>query len=421
MALRDAARGAGAAERRENHDSPRLRAALGIALAQAAFAQPATRAGPSAWSSDLRRAAAPTVAHHRAEARRERRRAVVVENKAGAGGNVATDHVAKAAPDGYTILLGNVGSLAVAPYLVAALPYDPLRDLAPITMAVVFANVLVVDPALPIKDLADFVKFAKEKPGVISYGSSGIGGAGHLAGELLAQMAGINIVHVPYKGGGPAMQGMLGGQIPAMFATPVSAGGQIRAGKVRAIVTTGAVRARLLPDIPTVASRATRLRSAELVRLPRSGRDAGADRRAAQPRARAGAERTRYPRAARPAGRRAAARHARRAAQVHGARARDLGPRGQGSEDRGELGSTRGASASSSRAPRRCGSHTTPSEAQWRLEPRSVSTTYAIARNEIYLLDDASYYVRYRRTLDDSLAHELVHYLQATYLKEDLA
>jgi tripartite-type tricarboxylate transporter receptor subunit TctC len=120
-------------------------------------------------------------------------------------------------------------------------------------MAVVFANVLVVDPKLPIANLADFVKLAKEKPGAISYGSSGIGGAGHLAGELLKQMAGIDIVHVPYKGGGPAMQGMLGGQVQAIFATPVSAGGQIRAGKVRAIVTTGAERARLLPDVPTVA------------------------------------------------------------------------------------------------------------------------------------------------------------------------
>ena len=178
---------------------------------------------------------------------------VVVDNKAGAGGNVATDHVAKAAPDGYTILLGNVGSLAVAPYLVAKLPYDPLRDLAPITMAVVFANVLVVDPALPIKDLADFVKLAKAKPGAISYGSSGIGGAGHLAGELLKQMAGIDIVHVPYKGGGPAMQGMLGGQVQAIFATPVSAGGQIKAGKIRAIATTGAARSVHLPDVPTVA------------------------------------------------------------------------------------------------------------------------------------------------------------------------
>lgn len=178
---------------------------------------------------------------------------VVVENKAGAGGNVATDHVAKAAPDGYTILLGNVGSLAVAPHLVAKLPYDPLRDLAPITMAVVFANVLVVDPALEVRDLADFVRLAKAKPGTISYGSSGIGGAGHLAGELLKQMAGIDIVHVPYKGGGPAMQGMLGGQVQAIFATPVSAGGQIRAGRVRAIATTGSARSTHLPEVPTVA------------------------------------------------------------------------------------------------------------------------------------------------------------------------
>jgi tripartite-type tricarboxylate transporter receptor subunit TctC len=113
--------------------------------------------------------------------------------------------------------------------------------------------VLVVDPALPIKDLADFVKVAKEKPGAISYGSSGIGGAGHLAGELLKQMAGIDIVHVPYKGGGPAMQGMLGGQVQAIFATPVSAGGQIKAGKIRAIATTGATRSIHLPDVPTVA------------------------------------------------------------------------------------------------------------------------------------------------------------------------
>jgi tripartite-type tricarboxylate transporter receptor subunit TctC len=178
---------------------------------------------------------------------------VVVENKAGAGGNVATDHVAKAAPDGYAILLGSVGSLAVAPHLISNLPYDPLRDLAPITMAVVFANVLVVDPALGIRDLDDFVKYAKAKPGSISYGSSGIGGAGHLAGELLKQMAGIDIVHVPYKGGGPAMQGMLGGQVQAIFATPVSAGGQIKAGKIRAVATTGTVRSPELPDVPTVA------------------------------------------------------------------------------------------------------------------------------------------------------------------------
>ena len=230
-------------------------AALGMALAQASFAQTGYPSrtismvvgfAPGGGTDTVARIVAPKLAASIGAA-------VVVENKAGAGGNVATDHVAKAASDGYTVLLGNVGSLAVAPFLVAKLPYDPLRDLAPITMAVVFANVLVVDPALPIKDLADFVKVAKEKPGAISYGSSGIGGAGHLAGELLKQMAGIDIVHVPYKGGGPAMQGMLGGQVQAIFATPVSAGGQIKAGKIRAIATTGPSRSIHLPDVPTVA------------------------------------------------------------------------------------------------------------------------------------------------------------------------
>lgn len=178
---------------------------------------------------------------------------VVVENKAGAGGNIATDYVAHAAPDGYTILLGSVGSLAVAPHVITNLGYAPLRDFAPITMAVVFSNVLVVQASLPVQNLADFVKLAKDKPGTVNFGSSGILGAGHLAGELLKTRADIDIVHVPYKGGGPAMQGMLGGQVTSIFATPVSSGGQVKAGKVRAIATTGPKRAALMPDVPTVA------------------------------------------------------------------------------------------------------------------------------------------------------------------------
>jgi tripartite-type tricarboxylate transporter receptor subunit TctC len=178
---------------------------------------------------------------------------VVVENKAGAGGNIATAAVAHAAPDGYTILLGSVGSLAVAPHVISNLGYAPLTDFTPISMAVVFSNVLVVQSSLPIQNLGEFVKLAKEKPGTVTFGSSGILGAGHLAGELLKIRANIDILHVPYKGGGPAMQGMLGGQVTSIFATPVSSGGQVKAGKVRAIATTGPKRAALLPDVPTVA------------------------------------------------------------------------------------------------------------------------------------------------------------------------
>jgi tripartite-type tricarboxylate transporter receptor subunit TctC len=178
---------------------------------------------------------------------------VVVENKAAAGGTVATHQVAKSAPDGYTILLGSVGSIAVWPHLNPKLPYDPLRDLAPITMAVEFPNVIVVNSTLPVKTLAEFVAAAKAKPGTIGYGSSGVGGIGHLAGALLALTAGIDIVHVPYKGGGPAMQDLLGGQIPAMVATPVTALPHVKSGKIHPLATTGAARAEMMPDVPTVA------------------------------------------------------------------------------------------------------------------------------------------------------------------------
>jgi tripartite-type tricarboxylate transporter receptor subunit TctC len=177
---------------------------------------------------------------------------VVVENRAGAGGDIAVDNVAKAAPDGYTVVLGHVGALTVNPHILKT-GYDPLTDLTPITMAVVFANVLVVQPTLNVKTLADYVKLAKEKPGTITYASSGIGGAGHLAGELLKVVAKIDIVHVPYKGGGPAMQGFLGKQVDSFFATPVSSIKQIQAGRALAVATTGAKRAELMPDVPTIA------------------------------------------------------------------------------------------------------------------------------------------------------------------------
>jgi tripartite-type tricarboxylate transporter receptor subunit TctC len=177
---------------------------------------------------------------------------VLVENRAGAGGDIAVDYVAKATPDGYTIVLANVGALTVNPHILKT-GYDPLKDLTPITMGVVFANVLVVQPSLGVKTLADYVNLAKKKPGAITYASSGIGGAGHLAGELLKIVAKIDIVHVPYKGGGPAMQGFLGKQVDSFFATPVSSIKQIQAGKAIAIATTGTKRAELMPEVPTVA------------------------------------------------------------------------------------------------------------------------------------------------------------------------
>ncbi|HYL87874.1 MAG TPA: tripartite tricarboxylate transporter substrate binding protein [Burkholderiales bacterium] len=177
---------------------------------------------------------------------------IVVENRAGAGGTIAVAYTAKAAPDGYTIVLANVGALTANPFLMH-LTYDPLKDLTPISMAAIFANVFVVQPDLPVKNLADYVKLAKEKPKTVTYASSGVGGAGHLAGELLAIMAKVELVHVPYKGGGPAMRGFLGKEVASFVATPISSVKQIEAGKARAIATTGPQRAELMPDVPTVA------------------------------------------------------------------------------------------------------------------------------------------------------------------------
>ena len=179
---------------------------------------------------------------------------IVVENRAGAGGSIAAGVVSKTNPDGYTILLGTIAALAVAPHLNSKLPYDPLRDFAPISMATVSGNVLVVHPSsVQAKTIAEFVKEANSRPGGIAYGTSGIGSAGNLAGELFRLMAKTNLVHVPYKGGGPAMSDLLGGQIPSVFASATTATPQVKAGKLRALGSTGTKRSASLPDVPTIA------------------------------------------------------------------------------------------------------------------------------------------------------------------------
>lgn len=178
---------------------------------------------------------------------------VVVENRAGAGGNIAAQHIAAARPDGYTIHLTSVGPMTVAPHLVAHLPYDPKRDIAPITMGVVFPNVLVVPSNGQAKTLADWVALAKQKPGQLTYASSGVGGAGHLAGELFKDRAGISVIHVPYKGGGPAMTDLLGGRLDMYIGVPSTVAPHVNAGALRALATTGTKRTSTMPDVPTVA------------------------------------------------------------------------------------------------------------------------------------------------------------------------
>jgi tripartite-type tricarboxylate transporter receptor subunit TctC len=178
---------------------------------------------------------------------------VVVENKAGAGGNIAAQHAAQSPPDGHLIHLSSVGPLTVAPAMSKNLGYDPKKDLAPITLGMMFPNVFVVHPTVPARTLAEFVALAKQKPGELNYASSGIGGAAHLAGELFKQRAGIDMVHVPYKGGGPAMADMLGGRVSMYPAVPSTSKPHVQSGKIHAIATTGLKRTPVMPDVPTVA------------------------------------------------------------------------------------------------------------------------------------------------------------------------
>jgi tripartite-type tricarboxylate transporter receptor subunit TctC len=180
---------------------------------------------------------------------------VIVDNRPGAGGTVAIALAAKAAPDGYTLLFVS-GSLVIHPYLYRNLPYDPVRDLAPITLIGVVPQVLVVNPALAAKNMSEFIALAKDRPGQINYGSGGVGSTGHLAGELLQSMAGIRLTHVPYKGAGPAAVDLIGGQIQMLFTSAVNALQHARSGRVRVLAVTTARRSAAMPEVPTIAESA---------------------------------------------------------------------------------------------------------------------------------------------------------------------
>jgi tripartite-type tricarboxylate transporter receptor subunit TctC len=176
---------------------------------------------------------------------------IVVDNRPGAGGNLAMEMVARAEPDGYTLLMGSPG-LAINPFLYEKLGFDPLHDFAPIGMVGSVQNVLVVNPSVPVQTVAELVAYAKKNPGRLNYASSGTGTSLHLAGELFKRDTGVQITHVPYKGGGPAMNDLLGGQVEMMFNVLPSALPQINAGKLRALAVTGATRSPSLPNVPTM-------------------------------------------------------------------------------------------------------------------------------------------------------------------------
>jgi tripartite-type tricarboxylate transporter receptor subunit TctC len=178
---------------------------------------------------------------------------VIVDNRAGAGGVTGTEQVAKSPPDGYTVLLGSISGLAVAMSLYPNRGYDSLHDFAPVTQAVTVTNILVVHPSLPVRNVRELLALARAKPGALNYASSGSGTVTHLAGELFKTLGHVNIVHVPFRGGAPALTALMSGEVQMSYENSLIVVPHIKAGKLRALAVTGVHRSKLMPEVPTIA------------------------------------------------------------------------------------------------------------------------------------------------------------------------
>jgi tripartite-type tricarboxylate transporter receptor subunit TctC len=178
---------------------------------------------------------------------------IVVENKPGAAGIVGTEMVAKAAPDGYTLIMGNIGTHAINISLYKKLSYDPVKDFAPISQVAWLPLFLLVHPSIPVNSVKELIALAKAKPGELNFSSSGAGGSMHVAAELFKNMTGVNMVHIPYKGGSPAVADLLSGQVALSFATVLETLSHVKSGRVRALAVTSAARSTAYPELPTVA------------------------------------------------------------------------------------------------------------------------------------------------------------------------